>query len=95
MIIQLIFGLLAVAICAVCGTVLVIEHMKQRTVERIEAKRIETEERANSKQIVSKWTALYEDEKNKRIEAETRNRILQDQLTRCRTQMAKVKVADL
>jgi hypothetical protein len=38
------------------------------------------------------WSALYEDEKQRRIDAETSEQIAKDQLRRAREQMAKVKV---
>lgn len=41
------------------------------------------------------WSALYEEEKQRRIDAETREQIAKDQLRRAREQMAKVKVKEV
>lgn len=92
MIIQ-IGGIILLTTALICGTLyaVTVRQMQTKAAQRATDKRNAHAERMNK----DNWSALYEDERQRRIDAETRERIAKDQLRRAREQMAKVKVKEV
>lgn len=95
-----ILGLIAFTICAICGTVLLMKRIDSKRIESVEQRRIDKEQTER----IAKDNAwkLYETERAKRIEAETKLGIVKDQLARERKKTARleqllhgVKVSDI
>ena len=83
-------GLVLVVTCAICATwyFTTIRREKLNTQrEMVKIRAASTERMVNN----GAWK-LYEDERQKRKEAETRIGILENQLARAREQMSKVKI---
>lgn len=95
-----ILGLIAFGACAICGTILIMKWIDSKRIESVEQLRIikeQTERIAKD----NAWK-LYESERAKRIEAETREGIAKEQLRKERAHssrleqlLAGVKVSDI
>ena len=85
-------GIIILTTALICGTwyAVTVRQMQTKAEQRKTDKRNAHTERMNA----DNWSALYEDERQRRIDAETREKIAKDQLRRAREQMAKVKVKE-
>lgn len=85
-------GIVLLATCTVCLTWLLVTRWQMQT----KATQTATEKRQEHSERMAKanWSALYEEERQRRIDAETREKIAKDQLRRAREQMSKVKVKE-
>lgn len=85
-------GIVLLATCTVCLTWLVVTRWKMQA----KAEQTKTDKRnAHTERMTrANWSSLYEEERQRRIDAETREKIAKDQLRRAREQMAKVKIKE-
>lgn len=84
-----ILGLIAFSICAICGTVLIWKNIDSKREKEIEQRRIDKEQ---TERIASDGTwALYENERELRLQAETREGIAKHQLARERAKAARLE----
>jgi hypothetical protein len=85
-------GIILLSISLVCLTWLVVTRWQMQT----KAEQTKTDKRnAHAERMAqANWSVLYEEEKQRRIDAETREKIAKDQLRRAREQMAKVKIKE-
>ena len=95
-----IVGIIMVGFCGVCGTVLLVKLLDGIARVRIERLRIEQADRArheeqSEKAVCDKWIQLYYSERNEKDELKVQNRILSDELNRCKSVMAMTKLADV
>lgn len=92
MIIQ-IGGIILLSVSLICLTwyMVTLKKIQTRATQTATDKRNAHTERMNK----DNWSALYEDERQRRIDAETRERIAKDQLRRAREQMAKVNIKEV
>ena len=85
-------GIILLSVSLICLTWYMV------TLKKIQTKAMQTatdKRNAHAERMTqANWSALYEEEKQRRIDAETRERIAKDQLRRAREQMAKVKVKE-
>lgn len=89
-----IFGFIMATICGICGTILAIVAILNKQNCRYEAEQAERKRRQDAwnKTFENQALLLYEQERSKREELETKLLITQHQLKRAREQMAKVKL---
>ena len=84
-----IFGLITFSICAICGTVLIWKWIDSKREKEIEQHRIDKEQ---TERIASDRTwAMYENERELRKQAETREGIAKHQLARERAKTARLE----
>ena len=83
-------GIVILTVSIICGTWYAVTVRQMR----IKAEQERTDKRNAHYERMNKynWSALYEDERQRRIDAETREQIAKDQLRRAREQMATVKI---
>ena len=69
------------------------------TLKKIQTKAMQTatdKRNAHTERMTqANWSALYEEEKQRRIDAETREQIAKDQLRRAREQMATMMIREV
>ena len=84
-----ILGLIAFTICAICGTVLLMKRIDSKRIESVEQRRIDKEQTER----IAKDNAwkLYETERAKRIEAETREGSTKEQLRKERAHSSRLE----
>lgn len=84
-----ILGLIVFGVCAICGTVLVWKNIDSKREKEIEQRRIDKEQ---TERIASDGTwALYEHERELRLQAETREGIAKHQLKREREKSSRLE----
>lgn len=86
-------GIVIVTVSIICGTWYAVTVRSQKEKAAQNARRARQER--NEREFNNEWMILYEEEKQRRIDAETRERIAKDQLRRAREQMSKVKIAEV
>ena len=86
-------GLVIVTTCIICATWYIVTLRQTQARQSADAKK---RREARNERIISNdaWT-LYEEERQRRIEAETKCGIYQRQLKMAREQMAKCKIAEV
>lgn len=86
-------GIIILTTAMICGTWYAVTVRQMHT----KAEQTKTDKRNAHNERMNKdnWSALYEDERQRRIDAETRERIAKDQLRRAREKMAKAKVKEV
>lgn len=89
-----IFGFIMATICVIAGTIMVTISICNNQNNRYEAEQAEKKRRQDAwnKTFENEALLLYETERSKREELETKLFIAQRQLKRAREQMAKVKL---
>lgn len=92
-----IFGLIMASLCVVCATTIITTSIlnKQNNAFKAEQAEKDRKQSARNNTFNCEAIALYEDEKAKREVAETKVRILEQQLRNARELLGKVKVADV
>lgn len=95
-----VIGIIVVGFCGVCGTVLLVKLLDSMAQVRIERLRIEQADKArheaqSEKSVCDKWIQLYYSERNEKDELKVQNRILQNELNRCKSVMAMTRLADV
>lgn len=85
-------GIIILTTALICGTwyAVTVRQMKTKAEQRKTDKRNAHTERMNK----DNWSTLYEDERQRRIDAETREKIAKDQLRRAREQMATMMIRE-
>ena len=88
-----IVGLVMATICIICGTAIIITSIRTKRNNQFRADQAERDRRqaAWNKTFECEAIALYEDEKNKREAAETREMIVRHQLARERKETERLK----
>ena len=86
-------GIVILTVSIICGTwyAVTVRQMKIKAEQERTDKRNAHYERMNK----YNWSALYEDERQRRIDAETREQIAKDQLRRAREQMATMMIREV
>ena len=86
-------GIVILTISIICGTwyAVTVRQMQIKAEQARTDKRNAHYERMN----IGNWSALYEDERQRRIDAETREQIAKDQLRRAREQMATMMIKEV
>lgn len=86
-------GIILLSVSLICLTWYMVTLIKIHT----RATQAATDKRNahNERMTKANWSALYEDERQRRIDAETRERIAKYQLRRAREQMAKVSIKEV
>ena len=84
-----IFGLITFSICAICGTVLIWKNIDSKRAKEVEQHRIS---KVATERIASDNTwALYQHERQTRIDAETREGIAKELLRRERAKVTRLE----
>ena len=88
-----IIGLIMATICIICGTAIVITSIVTKRKNQLQADQAERERKqtAWNNTFESESLALYEQEQQARIAAETREGIVRNQLERERKETARLK----
>lgn len=86
-------GIVIVTVSILCGTWYAVTLKQTQAKERKDA--LKRREARNERIFSNEAMMLYEDEKQRRIEAETKCFIYQRQLKMAREQMARVKISEV
>lgn len=86
-------GIVIVTVSILCGTWYAVTLKQTQAKERKDA--LKRREARNERIFSNEAMMLYEDEKQRRIEAETKCGIYQRQLKMAREQMARVKISEV
>lgn len=92
MIIQMIFGIIVVILSMICGTVIMCKSFEEKRKE--DNDRRAAIKKSTKEIITDEFRLAYEEEREKREQAETKLKITQTQLERARAIMAQFKIKE-
>lgn len=86
-------GTILIGLCLICLTWYGVTLMQMKAQKADDARK--RREARNERMTQANWSALYEEERQRRIDAETREQIAKDQLRRAREQMATMMIKEV
>lgn len=86
-------GIVIVTVSLICGTWYAVTVRKEQAKAQQNARK--ARQARNERDCNNEWMILYEEEKQRRIDAETREMIAKTQLERTRDRMAKIKLSEV